>query len=86
MPDQDTTLKLAIADRAVATLAAMGLAATKLECHMDIEYVNEICPLRLRELLDADEPNFEHDIVGIYLYFSHVSKQLQGPWTPRFAA
>ncbi len=79
-------LKMAIADRALKTLTDAGVSTTKLDCFMDIRYVNEVCPLRLCELLDADDFNFAHDIFGIYSNFNRETKQLENGFLPRFAA
>jgi hypothetical protein len=78
-------LTLAIADRALKTLTAAGISTTKLDCFMDIRYVNEVCPLRLCEMLDADDFNFAHDIFGIYSHFNRETKRLENGFLPRFS-
>jgi hypothetical protein len=78
-------LKLSIAERALKTLTDAGISTTKLGCFMDIRYVDEVCPLRLHELLDADDFNFAHDIFGIYSNFNRETKQLENGFLPRFA-
>jgi len=82
----DLDLKLSIADRAVDVLRAAGLNCSKTEALMDIDYVNEVCPLRLNELLNADDYDFAHDIFGIYRHFNRQTKQLEDCFLPRFAA
>jgi hypothetical protein len=77
--------KLAIADRALKALTDADISATKLDCLMDIHYVDEVCPLRLREMLDADDYDFAHDIQGIYWNFNRETKQLENEFVPRFA-
>lgn len=81
----DMELKVAIADRMLRMLTDVGITATKTECLMDIDFVDEVCPLRLRELLDADDSNFCHDIFGIYQHFNRRTKQPEDCFLPRFA-
>lgn len=43
------------------------------------------CPLRLRELLLADDFNFAHDVFGIRQHLNRDSGRLDGLFVPRFA-
>jgi hypothetical protein len=43
------------------------------------------CPLKLAELLAADNFNFSHDIAGIYRHLDRTTGQLGGHFLPRFA-
>ena len=81
--NQDQQLKSAIADRAVKMFNRFGVPVRKIDILMDIDYVNEICPMRLRELLDADDFNFSHDIGGIYRHFNRETRQLENCFIPR---
>jgi hypothetical protein len=85
MITENIELKLAIADRALKALTDAGISTTKIDCFMDIRYVDEVCPLRLDEMLDADDFNFAHDIFGIYSNFNRETKQLENEFVPRFA-
>ncbi len=52
---------------------------------MDIENVHAEVELKLTELLNADDLNFAHDIVGIQQNFDRKSKKLQNMFLPRYA-
>jgi hypothetical protein len=52
---------------------------------MDIEFTHQVNPLRLADLLAADDVDFQHDIVGIYLNFNRVTKQLDNCFSPRYS-
>lgn len=43
------------------------------------------CPLKLDELLEADNFNFMHDIVGIRNHINRKTGKLKGYFHPRFA-
>lgn len=43
-------------------------------------------PLRLHELLSADDFNFGHDVFGIRRYLNRETGELGGCFVPRFAA
>jgi hypothetical protein len=57
----------------------------KLSMMMDIDTANRDCPLKLQELLKADEFNFYHDITGIYKNLNRKTKKLENCFLPRFA-
>ena len=44
------------------------------------------CPLKLAELLNADQFNFAHDVCGIIRHMNRNTGQLEGFFVPRFAA
>lgn len=55
-------------------------------CVMDVTAVH--CngnPLRLRDLLDATDFNFMHDIVGIARHLNRETGQLEDFFSPRFS-
>ena len=52
---------------------------------MDIEVVYEETGLKLTELLNADDLNFAHDIVGIQQNVDRVNKKLINHFLPRYA-
>ena len=45
----------------------------------------EICQLRLKELLEADDLNFAHDILGIHAYIDILDGSFKNGFRPRFA-
>jgi hypothetical protein len=55
--------------------AAMDITA----CHLNG------CPLRLRDLLNADDFNFAHDLFGINRHLNHETGKLEHCFRPRFA-
>lgn len=52
---------------------------------MDIENVHAEIGLRLNDLLNADDLNFSHDIVGIQQNIDRQSKKLQNLFLPRYS-
>jgi len=56
-----------------------------LDLEMDIEAAHENCPLRLKELLDADKFNFLHDVYGIINNLNRETGKLENCFLPRFA-
>ncbi|MBO0715719.1 MAG: hypothetical protein J2P55_00080 [Rhizobiales bacterium] len=82
-----------IADRAADLFERLGITtasqehfirtATAAEVHI---VHSEIVPLRLQELLDADDSNFAHDIGGIHRHLEIGKKStLTAGFCPRFA-
>lgn len=57
----------------------------KLSMVMDIEAANKDCPMDLQRLLEADDCNFYHDIIGIGNYLNRQTKKLENCFCPRFA-
>ena len=76
----------AIVDRAHRLFVDMGIKRTRLDVRMDISAVHAKCPLRLHDLLAADDFNFTHDIGGIYRHLNRESGELEDCFVPRFAA
>lgn len=67
---------------------ALGKFITRdaLDYHMDITAVHlNGCPLRLADLLAADDFNFAHDIAGIARCLDRETGKLQNHFLPRFA-
>lgn len=67
-----------------AKFAKFGIAYEIMTVH------GEIVPLRLQEMLDADDGNFAHDISGIHRHLDpgkeHDKPRLRDCFIPRFAA
>ena len=78
----DMNLISQIADRARSTHPHLQ----KMSLVMDIDFVNQVNPLRLKDLLEADEFNFWHDVYGIMQNFNRESKRLENCCLPRFTA
>lgn len=57
--------------------ASSSLGADKLSTDMDLTVVHDINPLRLSELLKADNFNFAHDIVGIANHLDRETGELK---------
>ena len=84
---EDFDLINQIADRAVNTAKSHGISYSKMNALMDIEATHlNGCPLRLQELLTADDANFSHDIFGILRHINRTNGQLEDFFLPRFAA
>lgn len=59
----------------------------KQDWRMDIIAVhNGDCPLRLQDMLDADDFNFAHDIFGIARHLNRTTMKLEDHFLPRFSA
>lgn len=65
---------------------SMGHPDDLLTINMDIEAVHQEAPLKLKELLEADDLNFSHDIFGIRNNINRRTKKLENCFSPRFAA
>ena len=58
----------------------------KINTMMDLTYCIEGgCNLRLKEMLDAEDFNFLHDVAGINRHLDHNTHSLRGGFWPRFA-
>lgn len=75
-----------IARRAVTMARQMKIKYTLMDCTMDLDAChNNGCPLKLQELLDADDTNFAHDVFGIRNNISRYSGKLENCFLPRYA-
>ena len=78
----DLTVLSQIADR---YLNKFGRSAKKLDVMMDLEAaISNGCPLRLNDLLAADDFNFFHDVCGIRDHLNRETGQLENCFSPRF--
>ena len=83
---QTTTLQLDIARRAKKMADTMGTRYTFLDIVMDLDACHSNgCPLRLADLLAADDANFAHDIFGIRAYMNRQTGKLENCFLPRYA-
>jgi hypothetical protein len=87
VPKQDMTIIIKIAKRAVAMAKKAKIAYEFIDCDMDITACHANGnPLKLQELLDADDFNFAHDVFGIRRHIDRQTGQLTGCFVPRFSA
>lgn len=75
-----------IADRAWAVFKKNKIRGTdRMSLEMDVTAVHANgCPLRLFDLLEADDFNFAHDIFGIDRHLDRETGQLLNCFRPRF--
>lgn len=76
-----------IAHRAHGLSIKHGLKDSSLmDWSMDITAAHRNgCPLRLRELIAADDFNFSHDVFGIRRYLNRETGELGSCFVPRYA-
>lgn len=56
----------------------------RIDIMMDIEAVHSVNPLRLDDLLNADDFNFAHDMIGIQQNLNRQTGELMNCFTPRY--
>ena len=59
------------------------MPSNKLSLTMDIEAAHMTNPLRLEDLLNADEYSFYHDIAGILYHINRKTGELDDHFLPR---
>jgi hypothetical protein len=75
-----------IADRAVAVYDSHNIRVDRLDTLLDVLSVHQkIQPLRLADLLAADDLNFIHDITGINRHLDRDNYKLNDGFSPRFS-
>lgn len=85
--DKDTMeLESKIAKRAVKMAIDLNVQYKQMTAIMDIDacHSND-CPLKLQELLEADDSNFAHDVFGIRANIDRTTGKLQNCFLPRYA-
>jgi hypothetical protein len=77
-----------IARRAVGFVgASLGVRLDLLSLEMDLTACHANgCPLKLAELLHADDANFTHDVLGIRTHLDRHTGRLGDCFLPRFSA
>lgn len=76
-----------IAERAFGLARAYGSNYALSDILMDVTACHANgCPLKLKELLEAPEMDFWHDITGIYLRLDRKTGKLTCCFLPRYAA
>lgn len=84
--EADYKIASAIARRAHDLLLDMRIDRPALDIHLDI--VATHCngnPLRLQDLLDADDFSLLHDVSGIALHLNRETGKLENHFRPRFS-
>lgn len=75
-----------IVKRAVALFAEYDVTLDSTSLMMDITATHANgCPLRLAELLEAEEIDFAHDISGITRHIDRTTGELQDCFLPRYS-
>lgn len=57
----------------------------RISLKMDLEVAHEKFNLRLKDLLQADDFNFSHDVIGIQHYLDRETKEFTEFFLPRFS-
>ncbi|WNM08408.1 DUF6874 family protein [Komagataeibacter nataicola] len=86
--DSDAGIIRAISERAaeVAYKYRPDAEFDLVSCRMDITATHANGnPLRLRELLEADDFNFGHDVFGIECHLDRTTGKLMNGFSPRFS-
>ncbi|KKN06257.1 hypothetical protein LCGC14_1079180 [marine sediment metagenome] len=82
--EHDTIIK--IAKRAVKLAQGQGVDYPTMDATMDVAAIHlNGCPLKLNELLEADDVNFAHDVFGIRRHIDRNTGELQNCFIPRYA-
>jgi len=81
---KDADIIQAIAERANREMPS---ACDVLNTSMDITACHANgCPLRLKDLLAADDFNFFHDVLGVKNHLNRKTGKLDGRFMPRYSA
>lgn len=65
----------------------MAIAADQAGMAMDLLFCHEqACPLKLKELAEASDSDFAHDVFGVYRHFDRETKTLTDGFSPRYKA
>lgn len=75
-----TQIALRAIDRYGKQFDGVSIAMDITACHLNG------CPLRLMDLLKADDFNFGHDVLGIRKHLNRDTGKLEDCFLPRFAA
>ena len=83
---QDIEIESKIGDRAITMAKKLGVKYDKLTALMDIDAChNNGNPLRLTDLLNADDTNFTHDVFGIRANINRTTGKLDNCFVPRYS-
>lgn len=82
---RDAKLIDKVVDRILRDVRMNALRRPTFDWHMDVLAVHATVGLDLQGLLDADDFNFRHDILGIYTELDRSTGKLGDCFLPRFA-
>jgi hypothetical protein len=82
---RDAKLIDKVVDRIRHDVRMNALQRQALDWHMDVLAVHATVGLDLQRLLDADDFDFRHDILGIYSELDRETGKLRDHFVPRFA-
>ena len=82
--DSDLVVRIAVRASCHKVVKDIGLkmpeiAMALVRCHVSA------CPLKLNDLLKADDENFLHDVLGIFKNLDQVNGTLMNSFLPRYA-
>ena len=84
---EDMGLESQIAKRAVVMARELGIQYDQMTAVMDIDACHSNGnPLKLQELLDADDFNFSHDVFGIRRHINRTTGKLENCFLPRYSS
>lgn len=72
--------------RASALCQRLDLSFDGFSCAMDLEAAHNVSPLKLGELVKADDENFAHDIWGIARHIDRETGKMGDCFLPRYTA
>jgi len=76
---------LKIAKRASKILSEQGVMRSTMDIAMDLTACHVSTPLRLEDLLSADDFNLIHDVLGIFRHLNRNTGRIDGNFLPRFS-
>lgn len=84
---EDMKVESQIAQRAVTMARELGIEYDQMAAIMDVDAChNNGNPLKLQELLDADDFNFAHDVFGIRTNINRTTGKLENCFLPRYSS
>ena len=82
---EEAVIISAIVKRAKFLSKRLGHTLDVMSCNMDLTACHANGnPLRLQDLLDADDFNFSHDVFGISRHLDRETGKLEGFFSPRY--
>jgi hypothetical protein len=83
---EEAELESKIARRAVTMARQLKTEYKLMDCIMDLDAChNNGCPLKLQELLNAEDVNIAHDVGGIHNNLNRKTGQLENCFLPRYS-
>jgi len=82
---EDLKLITAITKRAVVMAGKSGFDLKYQTVEMDVSACHITNPLKLDDLLAADDSNFGHDVFGIRKYINRETGELTDCFSPRYS-